>query len=342
MLGALKQKRNNWTKLSPQRHTGKLRPHEHTSYLPLGILLMFVGLSLGAATSYAADPPGRPGPAAGSIGISGTMPGKPPSIGAKITSPTTGQRFSTTPVTIKGTCLKNTLVEIFKNDIFAGSTLCSEQGTFTIDIDLLIGKNDIVARTYDDLNQPGPDSNIVTIYYDGLPAQADPIQSLDFGGPQLLINTDAVFRGVFPDKEMTMPIDIIGGTAPYAINIQWGDLTNKVVSRQDNQTFNVSHVYKKAGTYQISIQGSDSQGRVAFITVAAIVNGQPPVEATAATTTSPTNRLLLLWPLYTSAVAVLISFWLGERRERSVLMHRGLLLRAQPIPIKKAEPRKLG
>lgn len=302
--------------------------------------MLFVGLSLTAATATAAETWTRPEPAGGSIGISGTMPGKPPSIGAKITSPTSGQRFTTSPIVIKGTCLKNTLVEIFKNDIFAGSTLCTEQGAFSLEIDLLIGKNDIVARVYDDLNQAGPDSNLITIFYDALPAQADPINSLDFGGPQLLINTDAVFRGVFPDQDMPIPIDVIGGTAPYAINIQWGDLTNNVVSRPDNQSFTTSHTYKKAGTYQIAIQGSDSQGRVAFITVAAIVNGQPAVEPTAATTTSPTNRLLLLWPLYTSAVAVLVSFWLGERRQKAVLAHKGLLL--QPVPIRKTEPKKIG
>lgn len=340
MLWSLKQKRNNWTKLSPHHHSGKLQAHENTSYFPLGLVMIFVGLSLTAATA-AADPWTRPGPASGSIGISGTMPGKPPSIGAKITSPASGQRFSTSPVTIKGTCLKNTLVEIFKNDIFAGSTLCTEQGAFSLEVDLLIGKNDLVARVYDDLNQAGPDSNIVTVYYDALPAQADPIQTLDFGGPQLLINTDAVFRGVFPEEDMPMPIDIIGGTAPYAISIQWGDLTNSVVSRRDNQSFTLTHKYKKAGTYQISVQGSDSQGRVAFITVASIVNGQPPVEATAATTTSPTNRLLLLWPLYTSAVAVLVSFWLGERREKSVLSHRGLLLQPAPVAMRKAAPKKI-
>lgn len=342
MLEKLKQKRNNWLKLSAHHHSGKVCSHERTSYFPLGLVLVFVGLSLGAATVSAAESWVRPGPASGSIGITGTMPGKPPKIGAQITSPNSGQHFATTPVTIKGTCLKDTLVEIFKNDIFAGSTVCTAQGTFSIDIDLMIGKNDIVARVYDDLNQKGPDSNIITIYYDALPAQADAVRSLDFGGPQMLINTDSVFRGIFPNQDMVMPLDIIGGTAPYAVNIQWGDLSNTVVSRPDNQSFKVSHTYKKPGVYQISVQASDSQGRVAFITVAAIVNGQPVSEATAATTTSPTNRLLLLWPLYTSAVAVLISFWLGERRQRAVLAHKGLLLQIPTLPVRKTTAKNIG
>jgi hypothetical protein len=250
------------------------------------------------------------------------MPGKPPKTGATITSPTNQQRFSVTPVTVKGTCVANMLIEIYKSDIFAGSGACSKDGTFSIDIDLLIGQNVLIARTYDSLNQQGPDSNAVTIFYDALPTQAAGLKSLDFGGPQMLINTDAVFRGSFPQQQMAVPISIIGGTAPFAINMQWGDSTNKVVPRGDNQPFNVTHVYKKAGVYQITIQGTDAQGRVAFLTVASVINGQPATAAAAGTnpTNSSMNKLLALWPLYTASVAIVVSFWLGERREKRILV----------------------
>lgn len=315
----------HWLKLSPHHHSGRLRPHEHTSYVPLVVLLLFVAWPLVAYTASAATP--YDGPEAGSVGLTGVMPGKAPTVAAKITAPASGQRFDTSPVTVSGTCPSNTLVELFKNDIFAGSTACSDSGSFTLDVDLLFGKNKLIARVYDALNQAGPDSNDVTVYYDALPPQSSGINTLDFGGPQLLLNTDAVFRGTFPEQEMTIPLDIIGGTAPYAVNIQWGDSTNTVVSRDDNVTFRTAHVYKKAGTYQLSVQASDGNGRVAFLTVAAIVNGQPDTATTsAASTASTTNTLLVLWPLYTSLLAVVVSFWLGERREKAVLSKHGLLL----------------
>ena len=305
-------------------HSGKLRPHEHTSYLPLGALLLAVGLLLGVYTSYAASP----GPEAGSVGMTGIMPGKPPTIGATIDSPREGARFSTTPIPVSGTCPKGTLVELFKNNIFAGSVPCTSSGTYSLDIDLLIGANILLARVYDDLNQAGPDSNKPTVYYDALPAQAGPLTSLDFGGAQLLLNTDAVFRGVFPKQELSIPIDILGGTPPYAINVQWGDSSNKMVPRANNQSFTVGHVYQRAGTYQISIQGTDANGRVAFLTVAAIVNGQPSTvtgtsEQSGSVSGATLARLLALWPLYTSVVAIAISFWLGERREKYILTHKG-------------------
>jgi len=314
----------NWLKLSHPHHSGQLRPHEHTSYLPLGLLLLVVGFALITYTASAASP----SPQAGSVGLTGIMPGKAPTIAATITTPRDQQHFTTSPVTFTGTCPAGTLVELFKNDIFAGSTPCTTAGTYSVDVDLLIGKNTMIARVYDALNQPGPDSAAVTVYYDALPPQAGPVTSLAFGGSQLLLNTDAVFRGVFPNKDLNVPIDIIGGTAPYAVNIQWGDSTNKVVSRNNNVTFTAAHSYNKPGTYQITIQATDANGRVAFLAVASIVNGQPPVTiaSTGSIDTSVVSKLLILWPLYTGAFAVVISFWLGERREKQILQQHGQLL----------------
>ncbi len=314
----------NLLKLSHPRHSGRLRPHEHTSYLPLCLLLAVVGFTLSVYSVSAASP----GPELGSVGLSGTVSGPAPTVAATIQQPVDQQRFSISPITVSGTCPKGTLVEVFKNDIFAGSTICSDEGTYSLDIDLLIGKNILIVRVYNALNQPGPDSKAITVFYDALPAQAGPSGSLDFGA-QLLINTDAVFRGVFPEDTMTMPIDIIGGGPPYAVNIRWGDSTNKVVPRNDNLGFNVDHIYKKPGVYQATLQASDVGGRVAFLTVAAIVNGQPALAAANTSSGATQNQLLVLWPLYTSAIAVVISFWLGERREKHILGKRGALLPTQ-------------
>jgi len=281
--------------------------------------MLVVGAALTIGTVSAS-----PGPQAGSVGLTGEMPGPAPTIAATIDSPTNGQHFTTSPVTVSGTCPKDTLVELYKNNIFAGSTTCSTsgnnstKGTYSLSVDLLIGKNVLVARVYNALNEPGPDSNTVTVYYDIVPPQGASIAPLNFGSSQLLLDTNAVFRGTFPGQKMTMPIQVLGGTEPYAVNVQWGDSSNKIVPRNNNLIFNVDHTYNAPGTYQITLQGSDSQGRVAFLTVAAIVNGQP---AAAANTNSnnKTNKLLMLWPLYTSAVAMLVSFWLGERREKRVI-----------------------
>ncbi len=310
----------NWFKLSHHSHSLKLRPHEHTSYAPLLILLLVVGFVLTTFTTFAA----HPGPESGSIGLSGVVPANPPETAATITSPDNNLRVTISPQTISGSCPSGTLVQLYKNDIFAGSAPCSSAGAYSIDIDLLIGQNSIIARVYDALNQSGPDSNTLSIYYDVLPLQSTSISPLVFGSSQLLLNTDSVFRGTFPEHDLNVPISIIGGTPPYAVNIQWGDSENKVVPRNNNVTFNVSHAYKKAGTYQITLQATDATDRVAFLAVAAIVNGQPDtIVSSTNNTVSPdlTNKLIALWPLYISALAIVISFWLGEVREKKIIQH---------------------
>ena len=54
------------------------------------------------------------------------------------------------------------LVKLFKNNVFAGSVQC-EDGSYSIKTDLFVGTNELVARVYDDLDQPGPDSNVLTV-----------------------------------------------------------------------------------------------------------------------------------------------------------------------------------
>jgi hypothetical protein len=313
-------------KLSHHAHTGSRRPHEHTSYVALFLLLTIVGASLTMFTSTAFL--ASPGPELRSVGLTGVVPGKPPTVAATISSPSNGTRFSKTPITVTGTCPENMLVELFKNKIFAGSVMCSSDGKYTIEIDLLVGKNILTAHVYDSLNQEGPTSDPITVYYDFQPSVGETLAPLSFGGDQLVLNTDAVFRGTFPNESLSVPLDILGGRGPYALNVQWGDASNKVVSRPTNQSFRVDHKYAKSGTYSISVQATDADGRVAFLTVAAIINGQPFAAATTATVPDQSliDRLLVLWPLYVIAVTMVTSFWLGERREKQVLAKHGLLI----------------
>lgn len=308
-------------KISQHKHSGHLLPHEHTSYLPLFLLTLATGFVLLAVT-LPSTVLGSPPPIATSVSLTGTKPEAPPKTGAVITSPTNGQHFTSTPITVSGTCPTNTLVEIYKNNIFAGSVPCTSSGTFTLQIDLLYGQNNLIAQVYDDLNQEGPPSPTVTVYYDVTLPQGVPSALLNFNGAQLLLNTNAAFRGTFPGQTMYVPLSIIGGTPPFAVNVQWGDLTNKLISRNNNATFDTSHVYQKAGIYEIEFQATDSKGLVAFLNVAAIVNGQPAISSTTSSSNKPSNKLLMLWPVIAILVTLVVSFWLGERREKRIMEER--------------------
>lgn len=296
---------------------GAVQPKTNTSFFPLAVVMLVVAFAVTFYTSYAVT---TPGPTGASIGLAGIMPAKPPATAPTITSPINGQHFPTTPITVKGTCPNNTLVEIYKNNIFAGSVFCDKDGKYSIDIDLLFGQNVLFAQSFDALGQNSPPSDNVTVFYDASAASTAGIVGLDFGGAQLLINTDAVYRGNFPGKEMAMPLTVLGGRAPYAISIQWGDNENSLIPRGDNATFNATHTYKKPGVYPISIKATDKDGRVAFITVAAVVNGTPePATASTSETATSSSVFVMLWPLYVAILGIIIAFFLGERREKHVL-----------------------
>lgn len=321
-------------KLSHQKNTGKLKEHRSTSFLPLLILVIAAAFPLSIAT-VSAQSWTRPGPAAESNSLTGVMPGEPPTEAAVIRQPVDLGRFSTSPVTISGSCPAGTIVQIYKNDIFAGSTVCTSNGSFTVEIDLLIGENTIVAKVYDALSQEGPSSQTILVYYDALPPQSTSLAPLNFGGAQMLLNTDTVFRGIFPNKDLSVPVSIVGGRAPYAVNVFWGDTTNDVLVRNDASVFTLKHAYKRAGTYQLNVQATDADGRVAFLSVAVIVNGADTaaVGATGSSSTSnPFNIVYALWPVYVAISAIVGGFWLGEVREKRVLRKQGLLLNPPTPP----------
>jgi len=124
--------------------------------------LLFLCISLYSLPVRAAPP--AQNPQNGSVGLEGEVPGSPPTTGATITVPGNGQTFSTTPITVAGICPKGLLVEIFKNNVFGGSTECTT-GSFSLQVDLFDGRNDLVARVFDSLNQSGPDSATVSVNY---------------------------------------------------------------------------------------------------------------------------------------------------------------------------------
>jgi|AntRauTorckE6833_2_1112554.scaffolds.fasta_scaffold00068_12 hypothetical protein len=313
-------------KLSHINHSGRHRKHEHTSYLPLVLLLLFTSFILVIADVQAQT--GSPPPQSESVGLSGAVAGPPPSTAAVITNPTNGQRFEQSPVPVSGTCPPNVLVEILKNNIFGGSTFCTAEGTFEVSVDLLLQGNDLIARVYNELNQPGPNSDTVTVFYDLVPPQSSSLQLFEFNSDRLILSTDLVFRGTFANEQLSVPIEIIGGTPPYAVEIEWGDGNSDIVPRDNNQPFTALHTYQRPGTFQITLKATDAEGRVAFLVVAAVINGQPPELADEEDADELSleeqiaRQLEVMWPLTAATTTTVISFWLGERREKKILSEK--------------------
>ncbi len=279
-----------------------------------GILLMVVstGILLSAAPAFAAAPPTE-NPKQGSAGLQGTVPTPPPDTAATIVTPKSGANFDRNPISVNGLCTTDLLVKMFSNNVFVGSALCIS-GSYSVQIDLFEGRNDLVARIFDALDQPGPDSNIVTVNYHN--------EQFSGSGIQLLtLSSIYARRGANPGAELTWPITITGGTPPYAISVDWGD--GKPVSLQSEQfagNITVKHTYDTAGTYVVIVKASDKNGQSAFLQLVGQANGavtqgnQEQDNGLVATSTA------VIWiPAAISIPLIISTFWLGRRYQLTVL-----------------------
>ncbi len=252
----------------------------------------------------------------GSVGIQGKVSAPPPTQAATITFPTNGSVVTNLPVNVSGICPKGLLVKIFKNNVFGGSVQCTT-GSFSIQIDLFSGQNELVARVYDDLDQAGPDSNIVTVTH--------PFNQFNASSRPSLTSSFAK-RGANPNQTLTWPITVSGGTGPYAISIDWGDgKPPQLISVEFAGVFNGTHVYDVPGVYNVIVRATDKNGEVAFLQLVAVANG--PLSQTNQNTGGGSGSLdttvkktrILWYPVLITIPFIVTAFWLGRKHELHML-----------------------
>jgi hypothetical protein len=276
------------------------------------LILVVAALIFGSWQLASAGSTPATNPQSGSVGLEGTIPSPPPKIGATITIPTNGQAFTTLPITVHGLCPEGLLVKVFKNNIFGGSAICTS-GSYSVTADLFSGKNDLVARVYDALDQAGPDSNIVTVTYNDA-------QYAIFG-PYISLTSDYARRGANPGDTLDWPIILTGGTGPYAISVDWGDGKNPdLSSEQFPGTLTLHHKYDSSGVYRILIKATDKNGETAYLQLVGVTNGKA-TSSTASSTASKTVYIVrvLWWPAAVAIPLIVATFWFGRRHELYVL-----------------------
>lgn len=254
-------------------------------------------------------------PQNGGIGLQGTISEPAPTKAATIISPATGASFTTLPVTVIGWCPSNLLIKIYSNGIFTGSVMCTNN-SYNVKTDLFSGTNDLTAIDYDSLDQAGPVSNMVRVNFNTNTANANVANLVS-------LSSNYARRGADPDQTLTWPIIISGGTAPYALSVDWGDgsgsdLYTAIVAG----AFTVQHIYKQSGTYSVLIKAADSNGTAAYLQLVAVANGQvtepTPTTSKTNTTISQSSITILSWTLaLIFLIMIILSFWLGGRSKIS-------------------------
>lgn len=254
------------------------------------LVAVAVGLLTVAMTTSSASaitPLPTPSPKPGSYGLEATKKQDPPTEGATVTTPGSGATFTLSPITLNGICPDGLLVQVLNNGVLVGAIMC-DGGSYSIQISLFAGINEIEVRVYDDLDQEGPTSNKITVTYTDTNFTA-------FG--TLITLTSSYGRRAAPaGSDLTWPLQLSGGTGPYAFSIDWGDGSKPELKSQAIQGIvNISHVYAKAGIYSVNIRVTDANGVSAFLRLVAVASGKVDT-ATAVVTGKDDNNATTVKP----------------------------------------------
>jgi len=259
-----------------------------------------------------------PDPKPGSYGIGATKLQDPPTEGATITTPGNGANFSTSPTNVAGICPTDLLVQVYNNGVMVGSAMCVN-GSFSMDVTLFVGINELSATVFDNLEQPGPVSNIVTVNYSNVTFTA-------FGELITLTSTYGR-RSAAAGSELNWPLQLSGGTGPYAFSLDWGDgTTTELKSQSLAGLVTIAHAYKKAGIYQTNVRVTDVNGVSAFLQVIAVANGEVDTSITNAPEENTGGQTVkVLWIPAAVGLALLIpTYWLGRRSQVVTLRNKML------------------
>lgn len=271
-----------------------------TAVIGSGILLIMVAVTAFAQVEN---------PQNGGIGLQGKISSPPPSSAPTISTPGNGQVISTIPIEVRGICTGNLLVKLYKNNVFSGSDQC-RNGSYSITIDLFSGRNELVARHVDELDQQGPDSNVVAITFNDGASRPNLAE-------RITVTSSYARRGANPTETLSWPIVITGGTAPYALSVDWGDGSQAdVYSITIPGEFTIKHVFKQAGVYRVLIKATDKNGNVGFLQLTAIANGEIKQADVAGAVESGRTITKVLWqPVVLAIPFVITTFYLGKKYE---------------------------
>ena len=260
-----------------------------------------------------------PTPKPGSYGLEATKTQPPPTQGATITTPGNGASFTTSPIPVNGICPNDLLVQVYNNGVMVGSVMC-KGGSFSLQVSLFPGSNELTAIVYDDLEQAGPTSAVTTVTYTDTRFTA-------FGSAVTLTSSYGR-RSAAAGTALTWPLQLSGGTGPYAFSIDWGDGgAPELKSQALSGTVTISHAYKKAGIYQVNIKVTDVNDVSAFLQVIAVSNGK--VDGAAAATDGDKSdaggTAKIMWiPTIVSLVLLIPTFWLGRMSQLASLRNKML------------------
>lgn len=279
---------------------------------------------------------------ADSYSVTAKVPADPLTEPATITTPSDGKHFSTSPITLNGSCPYKSYVEIYRNDVMSGVALCQVGGTFSLQLGLTPGLNQLVPHVFNITDDEGPLGPAINVFYDQPktissqpPQDASPTSPGTSPRPKaavLILSAVYKYRGFLVNANASWTINIAGGTGPYAINVKWGDGSDSNYVAKASGDLTIEHVYSKAGIYSIKISSSDIDKSTSFLEITSLIVSSQTALSTGTlesggtgaslVNANPSGLLKLLWPSYGIVLLMVFSYWLGERQELIKLTRR--------------------
>lgn len=266
------------------------------------------------------------------------------SQGAVINNPTDGSIFSQSPITLSGSCPDNSYINLYDNNNFSGVAWCSANGSWQIVADLYSGNNVLLAQDFNTTADEGPATAPIEISYtppvpmfeqSTLPAGSSAAlpQVSTPGSPVLSVETNFSYQVFSLDTPFSWTITIKSGVPPYKLLISWGDGQNSTQAQADVRPATISHKYSRAGYYPVVVNIIDAKNQTRTIQLAALIappgaggvinfNNLSKPPTIAAPTLKKTQWLWLAWPAYAAVLLMLVSYWMGERKEYNRLVKR--------------------
>lgn len=156
-----------------------------------------------------------------------------------ISSSRNNQRFSTSPIEIRGVALANAQVEIWEDGSIIGSVFANHLGRWSFNMRLTEPRHNIRIRACVE-EVCSEFSDIITIYFDD--------NTLDSSELLFFLSKYRYFN-VMVDEPIDLELLSSGGETPYEAVLDWGDNTVETVTIQKQGDIKFGHAYTEPGNY---------------------------------------------------------------------------------------------
>lgn len=137
-----------------------------------------------------------------------------------------------------------------------------------------------------------------------------------------LLTSDFKYQAKRNGQSCSWELGISGGTAPYAIAVDWGDGQASQYVRADKAGFTIEHTYSvrtlTEKNYVVLVSATDQHGATTILQLTAVIKGSAVSVSASGTGFSAVlggvqRWLWVVWPVYIAVLLMALSFWIGER-----------------------------